>query len=76
VAQIFVESHVQRRGIGTFVLERVIEEAALAKQPVLLGVVKNNPAVNLYKRLGFRIAHEDERKFYMRREWSTAAQRD
>ena len=33
-----------------------------------LGVVKINPAKWLYDRLGFRITHEDDRKFYMRRE--------
>jgi RimJ/RimL family protein N-acetyltransferase len=30
--------------------------------------VKTNPARRLYERLGFRITHEDDRKFYMRRE--------
>jgi len=31
-------------------------------------VVKTNPAQRLYVRLGFRTTHEDERKFYMRRD--------
>ena len=35
-----------------------------------LGVVKTNPALPLYQRLGFRVTHEDERKFYMRRDSS------
>jgi ribosomal protein S18 acetylase RimI-like enzyme len=39
---------------------------------VTLGVVKKNPALRLYKRLGFHITHEDERKFYMKRELDTA----
>ncbi len=30
--------------------------------------MKNNRAIALYKRLGFRITHEDEYKFYMRAE--------
>jgi hypothetical protein len=29
-------------------------------------VVKTNPALRFCERLGFRITHEDERKFYMR----------
>jgi hypothetical protein len=33
-----------------------------------LGVVKMNPSLRLYLRLGFGITHEDERKFCMRRE--------
>jgi ribosomal protein S18 acetylase RimI-like enzyme len=31
-------------------------------------VVKTNPALRLYRRLGFSITHEDQNKFYMRRE--------
>jgi ribosomal protein S18 acetylase RimI-like enzyme len=46
----------------------VIEEAAKAGLAVTPGVVKTNPALRLYQRLGFRTTHEDERKFYMRRD--------
>jgi ribosomal protein S18 acetylase RimI-like enzyme len=35
--------------------------------------VKINPALRLYERLGFRITHEDERKFYMKRDPDRAA---
>ena len=31
-------------------------------------MVKTNPARRLYERLGFRVTHEDGRKFYIRRE--------
>jgi hypothetical protein len=31
-------------------------------------VVKINPALRLYERMGFRITHEDDRKLYMRRD--------
>ncbi len=34
---------------------------------------ETNPALRLYRRLGFAIAHENERKFYMRRERDAAA---
>jgi len=57
----------QRRGIGTQVIHRLIDEGNRANQPVRLNVVKINPAVHLYERLGFRIVDEDERKFYMKR---------
>jgi ribosomal protein S18 acetylase RimI-like enzyme len=53
------------------VVLQIIREAAHARQGVKLGVVKTNPALRLYKRLGFRIIHEDERKFYMRRDAAT-----
>jgi GNAT superfamily N-acetyltransferase len=66
--QIFIDAPFQRRGIGTGIIHRLIDQANRANQPVTLGVVKTNPARHLYERLGFRITHEDDRKFYMRRE--------
>lgn len=68
LAQLFIESSFQRRGIGTEVIRRLIDEAAADDLPVTLSVAKINPAVRLYERLGFRITHEDNRKFHMRRE--------
>ena len=68
LAQLFVDAPLQRRGIGTEVMNGLIAEAARAHLPVTLGVVKTNPAKRLYDRLGFRITHDDERKFYMRRD--------
>jgi ribosomal protein S18 acetylase RimI-like enzyme len=68
LTQLFVDASRQRQGIGTEVMRRLIAEAEAAGVPVTLGVVKANPALRLYERLGFRTTHEDERKFYMRRE--------
>ena len=68
LAQLFVDGACQRRGIGTEVMHRLIAEANQAGQPIMLGVVKSNPAKRLYERLGFRTTHEDGRKYYMRRE--------
>ena len=68
LAQLFVERALQGRGVGTEVMNRLIGEAADAGQAMILDVVKTNPAQRLYERLGFRTTHEDERKFYMRRE--------
>ena len=68
IAQLFVGGLFQRRGIGTEVMNRLIAEATRANQAVCLNVVKVNPAVRLYQRLGFRVVHEDERKFYMTRD--------
>ena len=67
LAQLFVDSSFQCIGIGTEVMNRLISEAARSGQAVVLGVVKINPALRLYKRLGFQITHDDERKVYMRR---------
>ena len=68
VAQLFVDGPVQRKGIGTEVMHRLIGEAARLNQAVRLAVVKINPALRLYERLGFQITHEDDRKFYMKRD--------
>jgi ribosomal protein S18 acetylase RimI-like enzyme len=68
LAQLFVDRALRGQGIGTTMVKALIEEAARAGRALTLGVVKTNPALRLYERLGFRTAHEDERKFYMRRD--------
>jgi GNAT superfamily N-acetyltransferase len=67
IAQLFVDAPFQRQGIGTEVMNRLIGEAARLHQAVCLAVVKINPAVRLYERLGFLTTHQDDRKFYMKR---------
>lgn len=68
IAQIIVERRFQRRGVGTEIMKRLIADAAQMGLPLLLSVVKINPARRLYQRLGFQITHEDERKYYMKRD--------
>jgi len=70
LGQLFVDRTLRGRGIGTQLVKGLIEEAARAGRAVTLGVVKTNPALRLYERLGFRTTHEDERKFYMRRDFT------
>jgi GNAT superfamily N-acetyltransferase len=68
LGQLFVDGALRRQGVGTEVVKGLIEEAARASRAVTLGVVKTNPDLRLYERLGFRTTHEDVRKFYMRRD--------
>ena len=68
LGQIFVDAPFQRKGIGTEVLRRIVEEASRLQLPIRLAVVKFNPSRRLYERLGFKVTHEDERKVYMTRE--------
>jgi GNAT superfamily N-acetyltransferase len=68
LGQLYLDGRFQGRGIGTRVVQIVIEEAKRDRKAVTLGVVKINPARRLYERLGFIITHDDEHKFYMRRE--------
>ena len=71
LAQLFVDRAWRGQGIGTAMVEALIDEAARTGRALTLGVVKTNPALRLYQRLGFRTTHEDERKFYMRRDSGT-----
>jgi GNAT superfamily N-acetyltransferase len=73
VAQLFVDAPFQRQGIGTEVMNRLIADATGLDQAVRLAVVKINPAVRLYERLGFHTTHQDDRKFYMKRDPDSAA---
>lgn len=66
IAQLFVDGPFQGRGIGTEVMKRLIQDHF--SQAVLLEVVKINPALRLYERLGFQITHEAGHKFRMRRD--------
>jgi GNAT superfamily N-acetyltransferase len=63
--QFYVVPALQRRGIGTQVLEMVIQEARDQGKHLKVAVVKINPAKSLYDRHGFRVTHEDEYKYYM-----------
>jgi GNAT superfamily N-acetyltransferase len=68
LGQLYLSVHMQRQGIGTLVLQMLIEEARRAGKRITLGVVKINPARRLYERLGFQRTHEDRHKVYMRLE--------
>ena len=72
VAQMFVDGLFQRRGIGTEVMKRLIGEANECNLAVRLNIVRTNPALRLYERLGFRVTHEDDRKLYMKRDSDVA----
>jgi GNAT superfamily N-acetyltransferase len=71
LAQLFVDDAFQGRGLGTQVMNLLIGEATSARQAMTLAVVKINPALRLYERLGFHTTYEDDRKFYMRRDFDS-----
>lgn len=68
LSQLFIEAPFQNRGLGGEVLARLLRQTDAQGVPTTLSVVKSNPARRLYERHGFALTHEDERKFYMRRE--------
>lgn len=61
----YIVPAMQRQGIGTQVLQMLLERAARESKSLTLAVVKINPARQFYAKRGFRITHEDEHKFYM-----------
>ena len=58
----------RNRGIGTALLKDVLAEGRAKQQPVRIHVEYNNPALNLYRRLGFVQLGEDSVYFLM--EWT------
>lgn len=66
LGSIYIAPRMQRKGIGTCVIQMILDLAREQFRPVTLAVMKINPAIALYERLGFRITHEDENKFYLR----------
>jgi GNAT superfamily N-acetyltransferase len=67
--QLYLTARFQRQGIGSDVVRALIEEATRARRAINLGVVRISQARRLYERLGFQLTHEDEHKFYMRRDF-------
>jgi ribosomal protein S18 acetylase RimI-like enzyme len=67
LVSLYVAPPLQRQGVGTTILKRLLAEAESQDRAVTLSVVKFNPAIGLYERHGFQIVHEDEYKYYMRR---------
>lgn len=55
-------------GYGTSILQGILSEAATAGKPVTIHVERNNPALQLYRRLGF--VKKGEQGVYDEMEWS------
>ncbi len=66
VTRIEIHPDQQNRGIGTAVLRRVPAEAAKANQTVALHIFGINPALELYRRLGFAAVTEEGDRILMR----------
>ena len=66
--QIYIVPAYQGHGIGTEVMQSLLTQWNATGKPIVLGVLKNNPARRLYERLGFAVAGETPMKFMMRRE--------
>ena len=54
-------------GIGGMLIQGLLDEAASARKPFRISVVRTNPAMHLYNRLGFKITGETLTHFML--EW-------
>jgi ribosomal protein S18 acetylase RimI-like enzyme len=56
----------QRQGIGTYIVQKLINKASQNNKAVFLYVLKVNPAQNLYERLGFKRIAETSTHYVMK----------
>ena len=68
VVQIQLLPQDQGCGYGTMVLETILRDARDRGVPVVLSVLKVNPAQSLYRRLGFVVVEDRTRSLRMRRD--------
>ena len=61
----------QNQGLGSQVLESLINRADELGLPLKLTVLRSNPAKQLYERLGFSVKKETDSHYEMRREVSS-----
>lgn len=63
--QIHLVEQARNRGVGRQLIRSIVDEAFAQGKNVSLSLVKGNPAIHLYERLGFRLTGEDETKYHM-----------
>lgn len=62
----------QNQGIGTRLIEEVLEKGHQRNSPVKLKVLKKNPAHELYRRLGFKVTETSNTHYFM--SWDQSSQ--
>lgn len=65
VVQLQIAPEFQGKGIGKAVLGTVLAQAHQQSKKVVLSVLKQNPALRLYERLGFEVTHQDDTSYYL-----------
>lgn len=55
----------QNKGIGSAVIQDYINLAEKDNKRIIIKTYKDNPAKNLYKRLGFKVYHEDSTHIHL-----------
>jgi len=67
IGQFFILPEYQRKGIGTHLLENILDKADQIGKNVTLRFLKSNPVESLYVRNGFRLVDTSEILHYMER---------
>ncbi len=67
IGRFYLLPEYQNQGIGTHILENELKKADRAKKSVNLAVLKINPAIELYRRHGFRVNGMNEHQYLMER---------
>lgn len=62
-----IEPRHQRKGIGTAVMRKIMDEPLCRGKNIKLDVLRKNPAIKLYERLGFIFLSEDDKLAYLQR---------
>lgn len=73
IRQLFILPEYQRKGIGTFLISRVLAEADAKGKIVKLSFLKVSPVMSLYSRLGFHLVEEAETYLRMERQPNESA---
>ena len=74
IRQFFIRPSYQRRGIGTFLLRRLLEEADASDRIAKIAFLKGSLVKSLYRRFGFRIVEQAETHCHMERSPSRTGQ--
>ena len=65
LADILIKPEFQGRGFGTALISELISESKLKNIPLKLRVLKVNPALELYTKLGFSIESENDHAVFL-----------
>lgn len=60
---LLIRASMQRKGIGSLVMQSLIKQAETQDMPIRLSVLRNNPAHQFYRRLGFDVVAEDSFRY-------------
>lgn len=71
--QIFIIGRMRNHGIGTALIAGLQERARKKARPLSLNMIRGNPAVSLYQRLGFNVVGEHDFRLQMRWTGHTSA---